>query len=137
MYREFKPTLIITHSLEDYHPDHRAASQIAEAASWFAGSRGHVTDSPAMTTQPAVWFADTLNMSSFEPEIYIDVSAHLELKKKMLSAHKSQLSRGKDGDFAPLMDVMLRQCQTRGAQAGVAAAEAFRAHHAFKRIGAF
>src|SRR4051795_13192227 len=32
MYREFKPTLIITHSFEDYRPDHRATSEIAEAA---------------------------------------------------------------------------------------------------------
>jgi LmbE family N-acetylglucosaminyl deacetylase len=137
MYREYKPTLIITHSQEDYHPDHRATSQIAEAASWFASSRGHVTAASALATPPAVWWADTLNMSSFVPEIYIDISEHVELKKKMLSSHKSQLSRGKDGDFAPLMDVMLRQCQTRGAQAGVAAAEAFRTHQAFKRIGAF
>jgi hypothetical protein len=47
------------------------------------------------------------------------------------------LQRSGDRDLGPLAELMRRQCQTRGAQAGVAAAEAFRLHDAFKRIGAF
>src|SRR5688572_26229116 len=46
-YRRFRPTLVLAHAPEDYHPDHRAASALAEAATWFAASRGHQTDSPA------------------------------------------------------------------------------------------
>lgn len=137
IYRQFQPTLVITHALEDYHPDHRATSQIAEAASWFCASRGHVTDSSALANPPALWFADTLEMSGFVPDFFIDITAHVDIKKRMLSSHKSQLQRGKDGDFVPLMDLMLRQCQTRGAQANVPAAEAFRWHQAFKRTRAF
>jgi LmbE family N-acetylglucosaminyl deacetylase len=136
-YRQFSPTLVIAHDLCDYHPDHRAASVLAEAATWFCASRGHVTSSPAMATSPALWFADTLNMSGFEPQFYVDVSSQLEVKKQMLGCHRSQLQRGKDGDFAPLMDLMLRQATTRGAQSGVAAAEAFRTHQAFKRTRAW
>lgn len=137
IYRQFKPTLVVTHGLEDYHPDHRAASAIAEAASWFAASRGHVTESAPLATPPAVWFTDTINMSGFAPQFYIDVSDQIALKKRMLSCHRSQLQRWNDQDFAPLMDLMLRQCQSRGAEAGVEAAEAFRQHHAFKRIRAW
>jgi LmbE family N-acetylglucosaminyl deacetylase len=137
IYRQYRPTLVIAHATEDYHADHRAASQIAEAASWFCGSRGHVTESPALQSPPKVWFADTVDMSGFEPQFFIDVSAHMEVKRRMLACHKSQLERGKDGDFAPLTALMQRQCETRGAQADVAAAEAFRWHHAFKRMGAF
>jgi N-acetylglucosamine malate deacetylase 1 len=136
IYRQFKPTLVIAHSTEDYHPDHRAACVIAEAASWFAASRGHVTASPALDAPPKVWFADTIEMTDFSPELYVDVTAHVNVKKRMLECHRSQLQRGKDGDFAPLMELMMRECQTRGAQAGVAAAEAFRSHRAFKRIAA-
>jgi hypothetical protein len=55
----------------------------------------------------------------------------------MLACHRSQLERGGDGDFAPLQDLMLRQAAARGAQASCPAAEAFRWHHAFKRVGAF
>jgi N-acetylglucosamine malate deacetylase 1 len=136
IYRKFEPTLIITHAAEDYHPDHRAGGAIAEAASWFGASRGHVTDTKALAAPPALWFADTLNMTGFSPEFFVDVSDHVSLKQKMMSCHASQLARWNDKDFVPLMDLMLRQCQTRGAQAGVEAAEAFRPHHAFKRIRA-
>jgi len=76
IYRQFRPTLVIAHAAEDYHPDHRAASGIAEAASWFAASRGHATDSPALASPPKVWLADTLNMIGFEPGTYIDCREH-------------------------------------------------------------
>jgi LmbE family N-acetylglucosaminyl deacetylase len=137
IYRQYSPTLVIAHDLCDYHPDHRAASVLAEAATWFCASKGHVTASPAMASPPALWLADTLNMSGFHPQFFVDVSAQLEIKKQMLGCHRSQLQRGKDGDFAPLMDLMLRQATTRGAQSGVAAAEAFRTHQAFKRTRAW
>ncbi|MEA2733672.1 MAG: N-acetylglucosamine malate deacetylase 1 [Humisphaera sp.] len=137
IYRRFRPTLAIAHAVEDYHPDHRAASIIAEAATWLAASRGHVTASPALDAPPKLWFADTLNMAGFAPEFFLNVGDQLEMKKRMLACHRSQLERGSDGDFAPLMDLMLRQAAARGAQAGVVAAEAFRWHHALKRVGAF
>jgi LmbE family N-acetylglucosaminyl deacetylase len=137
IYRRFEPTLVLAHAAEDYHADHRAASSLAEAASWFCTSVGHKTRSPAMKTQPALWWMDTANMSGFLPEFYVDVSEYVELKRQMLACHKSQLTRGAEGDFSPLEELMLRQCKTRGAQAGVDAAEAFRAHQAWKRTRAW
>jgi len=137
VYRQFEPTLVLAHAATDYHPDHRAASALAEAASWFAASGGHVTDSPALPAPPAVWWCDTVNMADFTPEFYVDVSGHVETKQRMLDCHGSQLRRGGESDFAPLEELMLRQCKTRGAQAGVAAAETFRAHNAFKRARAW
>ena len=137
LYRRFRPTLVLAHWGEDYHADHRAASALAEAVSWFCSSGGHKTASPPMTTQPALWWMDTVGMSGFLPEFYIDVSDYVELKRRMLACHKSQLQRSADGDFSPLEEHMLRQCQTRGAQAEVAAAEAFRAHHAWRRARAW
>jgi hypothetical protein len=55
----------------------------------------------------------------------------------MLACHRSQLQRGTEGDFSPLAEQMLRQCQARGAQAGTAAAEAFRPHLVWKRARAW
>jgi hypothetical protein len=56
---------------------------------------------------------------------------------QLLSCHSSQLKRSENSDFEPLEGLMLRQAATRGAQSGVAAAEAFRIHSAWKRIRAW
>jgi LmbE family N-acetylglucosaminyl deacetylase len=133
IFRRFKPTLVLAHSPEDYHADHRAASLLAEAASWFCASRGRRTRSPAMKAPPALWWMDTMNMHEFRAGFYIDVSEFVGVKTQMLACHQSQLRRGKDADFSPLAELMRVQFRARGMQAGVDAAEAFRAHFAFKR----
>lgn len=133
IYRKFQPTLVLAHAPEDYHPDHRAASALAELATWFCASRGYRTGSSAVSEQPALWWMDTLNMSGFNPGFYVDISEYVDLKTQMLACHRSQLDRGGDGDFSPLAEMMNLQFRTRGMQAGVEAAEAFRAHFAFKR----
>jgi LmbE family N-acetylglucosaminyl deacetylase len=137
VYREFRPTLVLAHAPEDYHPDHRAASALAEAASWFCASRGHRTRSAAMKAPPALWWMDTMAMVDFNPGFYVDICEFVGLKTKMLVCHQSQLSRENDADFSPLAEMMQLQFRARGMQAGVEAAEAFRAHHAFKRAGAW
>ncbi len=137
IFRQFRPTLVIAHSPEDYHPDHRAVSALADAASWYVASQGYKTKSRPTACAPAMWFMDTINATGFSPGFYIDVSEYLPLKERMLNCHQSQLARGDDKDFAPLVDLMRQQCQFRGAQAGVKAAEAFRVHHSFKRTRAW
>src|SRR5436190_4848150 len=85
IYRKFKPTLVLAHPAEDYHPDHRAASDLAEAASWFCASRGHQSSSPAISSAPALWWMDTMNMNGFLPGFYVDISEFLALKVQMLA----------------------------------------------------
>jgi LmbE family N-acetylglucosaminyl deacetylase len=76
-------------------------------------------------------------MQQFTLAFFIDVKSFVGLKAQMLACHQSQLSRGKDADFSPLAEVMRLQFRTRGMQAGVEAAEAFRAHSVFKRARAW
>ena len=135
--RRFRPTLVLAHAPEDYHPDHRAAGALAEAASWLCAARGYKTSPPALAAAPALWWMDTLNMSGFEPGFFVDVSPYLALKERMLACHRSQLARRGDKDFSELTELMHQQARARGSQAGVAAAEAFRAHQAFKRARAW
>ena len=137
IYRRFRPTLVLAHSPNDYHADHRAASQLAEAASWFCASRGHKTPSIPMAAPPAMWWMDTVSMNGFEPGFFIEVTEYADVQERMLACHKSQLSREGDRDFAPLLELLRFQQQTRGTQADVAAAEAFQIHSAFKRIRAW
>jgi LmbE family N-acetylglucosaminyl deacetylase len=136
VYRRFTPTLVLAHAPEDYHPDHRGASALAEAASWFCASRGHRTSSPAMEAPPGLWWMDTLAMSGFNPQFYVDISEFAGLKTKCLRVTGAN-SRVVNTDFSPLPELMRLQCQARGLQAGVEAAEAFCAHNVFKRARAW
>ena len=131
--RDFRPTLVLGHWQDDYHPDHQAASRLVEAATWFAASRGHDTGSEPLERPAALWWMDTVGMTSFEPAFYVDVSDYTDEKEALIRCHASQLARGDDEDFAPLVEVARRQWEARGLQAGVAAAEAFRQHVAFGR----
>jgi LmbE family N-acetylglucosaminyl deacetylase len=137
LVRAFSPTLILAHAPEDYHPDHRAAAALADAVSWFAASRGHVTREAVMTAPPALWRMDTVAGNDFLPGFFVDISGHVDIKHRMLRCHASQMRRGRDEDFAPLEDLMRRQYQSRGEQGGVMAAEAFRIERAFKRARAW
>ena len=132
--RDYKVhSALVTH----YHPDHCAASALSAAASWFAASKGRKTASAALEQAPALWWMDTLDMIGFEPHFYVDVSDHVDLKRRMLLCHRSQLARSDDAAFMPLDALMMRQCEARGAQSGVRASEAFRQYGAWKRIGAW
>ena len=73
--KTIEPDLILTHSPEDYHPDHRALSFM-------------VTDSSGF--QCPVLFADSLMGVNFIPEIYVDITNFFKEKKKAIRAHISQ-----------------------------------------------
>ncbi len=137
LFRQFRPSLVLAHSGNDYHSDHRAACALADAASWYCASAGHITASPSMENPPALWWMDTIEMIGFEPEFYIDISNYVELKQDMIHCHKSQLARGEDSDFSPLEEIMKRQYEARGEQVGVKAAEAFQHAAMWKRARAW
>jgi LmbE family N-acetylglucosaminyl deacetylase len=136
LIRQFRPTLILGHAPNDYHADHRAASELTDTCSWLCTSRGFVTATPVLKAVPAVWWMDTVGMHGFDPVIYIDISPHMPLKEQMLLCHDSQLRRSGDTTFAPLLDLMRLQARARGMQSGCEYAEVFRPHAAFKRIRA-
>lgn len=135
--RRFRPTLLLAHAPNDYHPDHRAVAAIADTATWFSASRGRITRWPALPAPPAIWHMDTIELHGFEPGFYVDVSAWMPVKERMLGCHRSQLSRAGDSEFSPLLPLMRAQAGMRGMQAGVVAAEAFRIHATFKRCRAW
>lgn len=137
LLRRFGATLVIGHAGDDYHPDHRAAARLAFAASWFAASPGQKTDSPPLSVAPALWEMDTVSGLAFEPHFAIDITEHIDVKRRMLRAHASQLQRAGDSDFAPLDRLMERQAALRGEQFGTPWAEAFRWSRVWNRCRAF
>ncbi len=109
LLREFRPTLLLAHAPEDHHPDYRAASALAESASWYCALRGYVTDVPAVPLSPARWWMDTVNQADFVPGFFVDVSEHLELKQQMLACHQSQLRRGSDHGILALDELLVER----------------------------
>src|SRR5581483_9927453 len=93
LLRRFRPTLVLAHCPEDYHADHRAVAALAEAATWFAASAGHATDGPPLAVPPELWWMDAVALGGFQPGFFVDVSAHVVLKREMLACHRSQLRR--------------------------------------------
>ena len=71
-----EPDLIVTHALNDYHPDHRAVARIV----------GHT----APVTTP-ILRADNMLGLYFSPNILVDISDVFDSKMAALAFHESQM----------------------------------------------
>jgi N-acetylglucosamine malate deacetylase 1 len=93
-----RPDLVITHSPDDYHPDHEATSRAVRTATFAAPIPNYLHggwDHPPLSHIPHLYYCDPLEGKdifgmAIEPSLRIDVSKTIELKEKMLAAHASQ-----------------------------------------------
>jgi LmbE family N-acetylglucosaminyl deacetylase len=125
-YREARPDIVLAHSTDDYHPDHRIAGQVTADAQIPAAVRLVETTLPALEHIPKLYTMDTVGQISTEPNLLVDISAVIETKTAMLLAHRSQqdwLAHIFDMSY---VEFMRSQGAQRGAELGVAFAEAFR-----------
>ena len=72
---KIQPDLVITHSKNDYHSDHRALSKATIQIIDF---------------HCPILFCDTLLGVNFIPEFYIDITSEFNKKKQSILKHKSQ-----------------------------------------------
>jgi N-acetylglucosamine malate deacetylase 1 len=124
--RIVKPQVVFTHADNDYHADHRATSAIAFAASFNAALPNIANEHPAVKDIPALFHMEPLGGYGFEPELFVDISNEIELKRKALACHVSQLQWLKDLDNVDVNDMMEINGRYRGYQAGCRYAECFR-----------
>jgi LmbE family N-acetylglucosaminyl deacetylase len=69
------PDLVITHSKNDYHSDHRSLSLLTRSS---------------VSHYIPVLYCDTLMGINFQPNYYVDITNFFEAKKKSILRHKSQ-----------------------------------------------
>ena len=120
------PDFIITHSPEDYMPDHTAVSRLVFDASFTATLPNYKTKYNKPAKLVPIYYMDTLSGVNFNPTEYVDISEEINLKLEMLECHKSQLEWMREHDNIDFAD-MVRTCSKyRGYQCGVEYAEGFR-----------
>jgi len=109
-----EPDVVITHALNDYHPDHRITGHMV------------VDQVGARSVQPSVLYMDTVAGIDFAPEVYCDIAETVELKKEMLRCHTSQIqwmARYRHTDIEYIIEWI---GAWRGLQCGARYAEGFR-----------
>ncbi len=133
LLRSVRPDVVITASPADYHPDHEATSELVRDACFAAPVPNYATGvARPLDAIPHLYFTDPIEGRDRErnkivPDFAVNVEAQIEIKRRMLAAHASQLSwvvkqHGID-DYAGSMDAWTRK---RGKSFGVTYAEGFR-----------
>lgn len=92
MIRRFQPDLILTHRPNDYHPDHRATSQLVCDAAYMVTVPAVVPDVPFLKTNPVIAFLadDFQRPYPFQPTVVVDVTPVVPQIVDMQAAHVSQ-----------------------------------------------
>lgn len=91
--RSYQPDLVLTHRLNDYHPDHRAVGQAVQDACYLVTVPAVVPDVPALATDPVVALMTDLfsRPSPLIPDLVLDLAPHLEAVVSMLACQTSQV----------------------------------------------
>jgi LmbE family N-acetylglucosaminyl deacetylase len=90
--RAFRPDLLLTHRLNDYHPDHRATSQLVQDAAYLLTVPPICPDVPHLRRDPVIaYLSDDFTLPNpFAPTVVVDIAAAWEAKIAMLHEHRSQ-----------------------------------------------
>ncbi|MFW9798940.1 MAG: PIG-L deacetylase family protein [Candidatus Thorarchaeota archaeon] len=113
-----RPSVVITHSDEDYNKNHVECSQIVEEAVEWAS---HATVFDNAHRVQRVYHMEVNNLLS-RPHVHVDITDSYSAAIKALKEHKSQVPKS-DQYYLKLYDARTR---LRGVQAACERAEAFR-----------
>jgi LmbE family N-acetylglucosaminyl deacetylase len=124
--REVKPEIVLTHGPYDYMEDHVNAGRLAVSAAFCRGMTNFKCSqkNPICDNQVAVYHSlplslkDQLNRPVI-PDFFVDVTSKIQIKRDMLSCHKSQKewldsSQGLDA----YLDDMQQRCEVMGKLSG-------------------
>jgi LmbE family N-acetylglucosaminyl deacetylase len=133
--RQADPDVILTHSPDDYHPDHRYVSQLV-FDSYFQKGLPHIpgqSQKACRFGKAQVYYMDNVAGVGFTPCEYVDITETFATKRQMLECHKSQLRSMSDLANADVLEMIQVQSRFRGYAAGCRYAEGFRRLEAWQR----
>ena len=135
-FREANPDVVLTHSPDDYHPDHVNTGRMASDASILGSLKLIDSPYPPMSTVPCVYYMDHCTGVGFNPDTYVDITDTFNTKQEMLRCHNSQVSWLQEQFGMSVLDDVEIMSKFRGMQCRKAYAEGFVQMKAYPRIGA-
>lgn len=135
--RALRPDVVLVHFPRDRHPDHVAASELIDRASYLSGRRRFETEAGAAPFRPRIRYHFASRIG-FTPSFVVDVTAHWPAKRAAILAHQSQVSRvAADARPTPLnregfLEFVESRARHYGGMIGVLYGEPF---HATEPIG--
>jgi LmbE family N-acetylglucosaminyl deacetylase len=91
--RAFAPDLVLTHRPCDYHPDHRAAGQLVQDATYLVTVPNVLRDTPALFRDPVVAYMPDLftSPSPMRADVVLDVTEQADTIVRMLACQRTQV----------------------------------------------
>jgi LmbE family N-acetylglucosaminyl deacetylase len=135
LLRTADPDVIFTHSPDDYHPDHRHVSQLV-FDSYFQKGLPHIPRQKRRACRFAgaqLYYMDNIGGIHFQPTEYVDITATMETKRRMLACHESQFAAMAELAHTKLDELLDVQARFRGLGAGCRYAEGFTRCDAYQR----
>lgn len=132
--RYAKPDVMITHSINDYMPDHTITGQLVFDAAFTSTLPLYKTKYPAWEKIIPIYYMEPMAGFGFEPTNFVDITEFFEIKKQMLLCHESQykwLSGHHQSNPVKMIETI---SGFRGFQCGVDYAEAFSLARLWGRI---
>ncbi|MEZ6047024.1 MAG: bacillithiol biosynthesis deacetylase BshB1 [Planctomycetaceae bacterium] len=104
VFRLSRPQVILAPYWEDVHPDHVAASQLADDARFWA--KLSKVDLPGERYwPPAMYYFWSIHLRIHpKPSFVLDISAHLDQKMEAVRCYESQLITGRPPEFPTVLD---------------------------------
>jgi LmbE family N-acetylglucosaminyl deacetylase len=127
LVRQARPDIILCPDPgRDYHPDHTTCGQVIWDIHVMTPVPNIVTAHPPAARIPEIAYLDTIGGVNFIPERYVDIGEDIEIKKQMLSCHKSQDAWMVNQYGVTCVAMMESFSRMRGFQCGCRFAEGFR-----------
>lgn len=128
IYREVKPSFVLTHALRDpYNFDHPLAAQLAQEARIVAQAAGHKPDPARAYTAPPVFLFEPHQpeQCSFKPDVILNIDDVWEVKRKTFEILAAQKH---------LWEYYTRVALNRGMQGGRNSGRAMTYGEAYQRL---
>lgn len=124
-FRLTRPRLIFAPYWEDAHPDHVAASRLAEDARFWAKlSKTDFRGEPFHPPRVLFYFSVHLRIAE-RAALALDISDHVEAKRKALAAYRSQLVENQPPGRPSVIEEVIDRNRYWGGLIGVRHAEPF------------